>query len=219
MLVKQAAERTEVIKQRNPLWRAQLGCSWRPEYYDNQYIDDFPAPFGKSRMLPLPDRAREGRANPKGIPYLYCATHKETAMAEVRPWKDSFISLAQFETLRDLRIVDCAWGNPKRKFVLEGELPRADWNHAVWADIDGAFSVPVSPSDDLADYVPTQIIAEFFKVHGWDGLAYRSSLGEGHNIALFELTCARPKVYRLFDVKSVKFEFAESGNAYIERSG
>jgi RES domain-containing protein len=30
-------------------------------------------------MKPLRDRAREGRANPKGIPYLYLATHAKAA--------------------------------------------------------------------------------------------------------------------------------------------
>ena len=46
------------------------------------------------RMKPLRDRASGGRANRVGIPCLYLATHKETAMCEVRPWIGSYISLA-----------------------------------------------------------------------------------------------------------------------------
>lgn len=68
------------------LWRAQLGCEWKPEYQDGEYIDDMPRPLPRIRMVPLKDRAYDGRANPKGIPVLYCATHRETALAEARPW-------------------------------------------------------------------------------------------------------------------------------------
>ncbi len=59
-------------------------------------------------MKPLRDRTREGRANPKGIPYLYLATHEDVAMAEVRPWIGSNISLGRFLTTRDLCLVDCS---------------------------------------------------------------------------------------------------------------
>jgi RES domain-containing protein len=37
-------------------------------------------------MKPIPKWQGEGRANPRGIPVLYLATHRETALAEVRPW-------------------------------------------------------------------------------------------------------------------------------------
>src|ERR1039458_6332974 len=36
-------------------------------------------------MKPKPEKAKEGRVNPKGIPCLHLATHEDTAMSEVRP--------------------------------------------------------------------------------------------------------------------------------------
>ena len=44
-------------------------------------------------MKPLERIALEGRTNPKGIPYLYLSSKKETAMSEVRPWIGGYISL------------------------------------------------------------------------------------------------------------------------------
>ena len=70
----------------------------------------------------------------------------------------------------------------------------------------------------MADYVPTQIIAELFKVSGFDGIAYRSSLGHGHNIALFDLDAAKLINCFLFEVKKITFDFAEASNPYFLRN-
>ncbi len=88
------------------LWRAQLGHDWRPEYAGDEIIDYFPTAYKPERVKPLRDSAREGRANPKGIPYLYVATKKETAMSEVRPWIGSIISTGFFVTTKELKLID-----------------------------------------------------------------------------------------------------------------
>jgi hypothetical protein len=104
-------------------------------------------------MKPLRDRAREGRANPKGIPYLYLATHQDTAMAEVRPWVGSYVSVAQFVLKRDVRIVDCIASD--RRFILYSQEPDPEERErAVWRDIDRGFSQPVTSGDDGANYAP-----------------------------------------------------------------
>ena len=164
-------------------------------------------------MKPLIGRATEGRVNPKGIPYLYLATDRDTALAEVRPWIGSFISIGQFKTLRELRIVNCTTDRKGFHISLEGEPSPQAREEAVWAHIDRAFATPVSPSDDVADYVPTQIIAERFKANKFDGVAYRSSLGGGHNIALFDLDAAELIKPFLFQVKKITFDFEEVANA------
>jgi len=74
----------EEIKKESILWRSQLGHDGEPYYEGNEHIDDIQCAFGSKRMKPLQNSASEGRANPKGIPYLYLATDMNTAMAEVR---------------------------------------------------------------------------------------------------------------------------------------
>jgi len=57
-------------------------------------------------------------------------------------------------------------------------------------------------------------LAELFKSKGFDGIAYRSSLGPGHNLALFDLTLAKQVNCFLFEAKKVSIEFDEAGRPY-----
>jgi RES domain-containing protein len=168
-------------------------------------------------MAPLADRAREGRANAKGIPCLYVASHQETAIAEVRPWIGSFVSVARMKIHRKLRVINCTTHDTSSIVHIGGEPPPSKREEAVWADIDRAFAQPVSVDDDHAAYAPTQVIAELFKMHGFDGIAYRSSLGPGHNMALFDLTMASVAACTLVVIKSVKLVSRRCAAPYCVR--
>lgn len=171
-------------------WRAQLGRNSRPVFRDGEKVRDDPVPFSDTRMKPLQDQASEGRVNPKGIPCLYLATDKETAMSEVRPWPHSRISVGEFKTVRELRLIDCSTHPSGAVAFYEGEPDEQKKAAVVWADIDRAFSRPVAPSDKALDDVPTQILAEFFKNNEFDGVCYKSSLAGGLNVALFDIHAA-----------------------------
>lgn len=208
-----SAKRVELLAGESILWRAQLGCGQKPLCQDGIHIDE-PAPYQPERMKPRKRQASEGRANPKGIPYLYLATNRDTALAEVRPWIGSFISVGQFKTLRELRLVNCTTDQQGFRIYLK-EPPAKSREESVWADIDRAFARPVTPNDDIADYVPTQIIAELFKANDFDGVAYRSSLGKGHNVVLFDIETAELVICHLFEVKSIRFTFEKYGAPYL----
>ena len=77
--------RKVVMKEGFVLWRAQLGHEYREEKQGDE-VFEIECAYSPERMKPLPDKAYDGRANPKGIPCLYLATRKETALSEVRPW-------------------------------------------------------------------------------------------------------------------------------------
>jgi hypothetical protein len=98
--------RERQLRQGFIFWRAQIGHGWVQEGQGGVTIET-ECPHTPERMTPLKDKAPEGRANPKGISYLYLATSKETAMSEVRPWVGSRISVGQFKTNRDLKVIDC----------------------------------------------------------------------------------------------------------------
>ena len=135
---------------------------WEEEGHDGAVID-VPTPLDPDRMKPLSDRAREGRANSKGIPVIYLATELETAVAEIRPWVGAYVSVGTFRITRPLRIVNLDAGDASGKKFYREEPDAPE--RAVWADLDRAFSTPVNPSDDLADYAPTQIVAELISPH------------------------------------------------------
>ena len=211
-----AKSRQKQVRSGRIFLRSQLGHGWMPEYHENEYVFDIPCPFPPERMTPLKNMPSEGRANPKGIPYLYLATNKETAMAEVRPWIGSFISVGQFKTLRNLRLIDCSKNLGGEDFFFE-EPPSQEWEKIIWSHIDHAFSKPVNPSDIVADYVLTQLIAELFKSANFDGIIYRSSLGTGLNVVLFDIESAEIIKCSLFAVKAVSFDFQETTNPYFLR--
>jgi hypothetical protein len=153
-------------------YRAQIAHD-----YDS---DGVPAPALPERMTPYPDRAREGRVNPKGIPCLYMASDVHTAMAECRPWVGSLVSVGKFEIARALRIVDCTSDREKSGFYFsllrkEYEPPAEQIEEAVWGDVAHAFRKPVTRDDDVADYASTQVIAELFRRERFDGVGYRSA--------------------------------------------
>jgi hypothetical protein len=220
-LLATSEKRHQVVQEGRIFWRAQRGHGWEPV----QEIDDeVPAPHPQDRMRPLSYQAQEGRVNPKGIPYLYLATDKETAMAEVRPTVGDYVSVGQFKTLKPLTLVDCSIGHDSAlPFYIDFENLRfyepdtAEREKAVWNDIDRAFSQPVTVSDSSADYAPTQIISELFRREGLDGIVYRSHLGKSYNITLFDIGAADIVNCFLFQVQSVEYEFKETANPYFVR--
>jgi RES domain-containing protein len=202
-----ASKREQTINSGTILWRAQLGAEEISPFEPLQ-------PFPFERMKPLDRRAAEGRANPKGIPVLYLATERDTAMREVRPWIGSRISVASFKTNQDLRVIDCSMGSagtrlwPKVYKPDDDSVPPDAREHSNWTDIDLAFAEPVDRSDDIADYAATQIIAELFKREQYDGIKYRSALSTtGHNVALFDISAADPVSCELFKVSTLDFKF------------
>jgi hypothetical protein len=199
-----------------PLWRAQVGCV---------YIDEeLPSPLSKDRMLPLKLGAKEGRVNPKGIPCLYAADSIGTAIAEVRPWIGAEVSVANLSTTKALKIIDCTMHlGAKSKILLaimnpHNQLTEQEIENEVWIMINKAFSAPLENGDSSADYAPTQILGELFKSAGYDGIGFKSALGEGTNIALFDLDAVKIRSCEVHRVKSVAYTHDECGNPHYYKS-
>jgi hypothetical protein len=212
-LVATASSRSKKLKEEQGLWRAQKGSRRYKEDpgqgSDSEVVVDVPLPYAQDRMKPEENKATEGRANPKGIPHLYAASKKRTAVTEVRPWVGSQVTVALLQTTRELQLVDCSKGG-ESKIYLE-EPPPEERDEIVWRKIDRAFSRPISKSDDVANYAPTQIIADLFRQEGYDGIIYQSSLGDGLNIVLFDLDAAEVVRTKVVYVNSVEVDFRPDG--------
>jgi hypothetical protein len=204
--------RKRTLEKGMTLWRAQLGFRLTKAWVD---IPGFGrehgmkrSPHGPKRMKPPKDRSVEGRVNPKGIPCLYLATDEQTALSEVRPWVGSYVSLARFRITKKVSVIDCT---VEEEYWNETDFDLG-YEKAIWADINGAFSEPVSPSDSTAEYVPTQTLAELFKSEGYDGLMFRSSLTkDGVNVALFNLQHASFESSSLHKAVSLQYIFEDAG--------
>jgi len=216
-IIDSAKARTEVIPKGKILFRAQLGNTTVPmrtpieteKGRELKEIERSPVPYPPERMKPIPSEAREGRANPKGIPYLYLANKEETALSEVRPWQDSRITLAKFKTVKQLKVINCSKDRAQKVWYMGQNPSSTEKEELIWTLINHAFSVPTTSSDSKADYCPTQILAEFFKRNEFDGVVYRSMLGskDGYNIALFDLQSAEVVDVSLYTTKSLNYEF------------
>jgi len=203
--------RIKTISMSDSLWRAQIGCDYVPLNQEGIYAGEVPIPFDSDRMKPKNGSVPEGRANPKGIAYLYVADNKKTAMSEVRPSLGVSISVGKFKPTKELKIIDFSEHHGKFHVV---EPTQEDINEAAWRDMDKAFSIPVTNSDFHPDYVPTQVIAEFVKSLGYDGIAYKSSLAQGTNITLFDLESASIQEREVFNVRNIHYDFEEEINQF-----
>lgn len=212
-------KRADTIPEGVLLWRSQLGTTWETRTQgdgEEEFEYEEEVAFSEDRMLPLPEGASEGRVNAKGIPCVYLADDKDTAMAEVRPWISASLSLGQFKVLKSTKVIDFSEDDGKHLLYMKEPGPE-ERDRAVWRAINRAFSRPVTPSDRHGDYVSTQILAELFRANGYEGIVFKSSCGSGHNVALFDLDRVKLLGAAPYEAKRVQFEFSQSGNAYSIR--
>lgn len=127
-----------------------------------------------------PNQIRDARSNPKFIRYLYMAESPTTAVFEVRPILYSAVNVAGIEVKEQLLVANIAVDidiNPEKEKSLD------EW---LLCFIQSAFS---SPTNNPDDYIPSQIIAEYIRHLGYDGIRYSSSLHrDGYNLTVFDVT-------------------------------
>jgi hypothetical protein len=153
-------------------------------------------PFGIAEMgAPSKRIASHGRANPAGIPYLYLASTHTTAISEIRPQTGEMACVADFTTRANLKLVDLR--NPRKMvspFLLEdaADIERMRSDLPFLERLGDELTRPVLPQAAAIDYTPSQYLCEFIKKCGYEGVIYRSSVGEGINLALFDPGLAGP---------------------------
>ncbi len=164
-----------------------------PAWYRARLLNQ-DADFTIDQMGPPPKKmASHGRANPAGIPYLYLASTPNTAISEVRPHTGEQACIATFNLSEDLHLVDLR--NP-RKLVSplsignETQIGLRRSDVGLLARLGDELTRPVLPYSAAIDYVPSQYLCELIKTSGHAGVLYRSSVGDGVNLALFNPTHA-----------------------------
>lgn len=127
-----------------------------------------------------------GRANPAGIPYLYLASDPITAISEVRPHTGEQAAVAKFNFSKQLTVIDlCDPRNTISPFMFLDNLIAIREDVFFLAQLGLELSQPVLPNFAAIDYTPTQFLCEFIKKSGYDGVMYKSCIGDGTNLAVF----------------------------------
>lgn len=133
-----------------------------------------------SYVPPNPDLIRDGRSNAKFIRFLYITESPTTAVFEVRPLLHCAVNVAGIEVKEQLSIANIALDID---YDPEKERSVDEW---LMCFIQSAFS---SPTNNPDDYIPSQIIAEYLRHLGYDGIRYSSSLHKGgYNLTVFDVT-------------------------------
>jgi hypothetical protein len=192
-------------------WLSDLFSFFEFSIYPNSYLyrarilkEGKKFPPAKMGMPPI-QKTKNSRANPKGIPYLYLTSDHETAISETRPPLKANITVGTFKVIEPIRIIDLRSPRIESPFRLGDSLEYLI-NHLGFLRILGTeLSKPVDPIAEELQYLPSQYLCEFIKNEEYDGVAYKSSIADGFNIALFtdtKVKCTRTKMYH---VKKVKY--------------
>lgn len=136
---------------------------------------------------PPAEKSTSGRANPKGIPYLYLSSNEKTTLFETRSYAYDFVTIADFQLLDNIRIARIQNIDKLSPYRLgEDIVGKFLAFRPFLLALEKEISKPIRRGDNELDYLPSQYLCEFIKSIGFDGVEYRSSLyEEGFNIALF----------------------------------
>lgn len=150
-----------------------------------------------------------GRANPIGIPYLYTASNISTAIAEIRPHKGDGVTVAKFDILEPLKLADLR--NPRQSispFALdEDELNQIFLDLDYLCHLGEELSKPILPREAHLEYLSSQYLCELIKHCGFDGVVYKSSVGDGDNFAIFYDEKLKASELECYKINSVNFDF------------
>ena len=189
-------EANAIIPQDTILYRARVIPSGRTYLTKNEM------------GCPPRGKATAGRANPLGIPYLYLCKNEETTYYEVRALYLDKLAIGSFKTVRDLNILDFTsalslyYAYNNSTFSLSEVMAKQKILRLISSDL----SKPLRRYDSELEYVPTQLICEYCKINGIDGICFSSSLHNGGvNVVLFDSSSA----------ECIKVKSREIRNVYI----
>ena len=153
--------------------------------------------------MPTAQHAGNNRLSCKSEPVLYLAKEPETAVAESRPWKLGWLSVATFRLKRDVSVADLRI----RETHPEQYATFANFfEDAICLSV----SYPNHPDDELS-YSSTQVLASHIRKQGYDGIGYCSALYEtenacGENFMFFDVEVADVAGIELVQVESLKYQ-------------
>lgn len=159
-----------VLKAGQKLFRARI----LDEDFTHNLLDKNPT---TELSAPPRAKARAGRMNVEYIPAFYAAFSEETAVAEMRPGIGDEVAVGEFVLRKDLRVFDfTAFSRPDSDW----KQLRKHTRYEFITQMENEISKPVRAFDKQKEYIATQIVAEYLRVHfNCDAVIYRSSMIRG----------------------------------------
>jgi len=164
----------------------------------------------KEMKSPPRELCSDGRANPRGIPYLYLCKEKETTFYETRALYLDELSVGVFKVVdrETINLVD--FTETPSLYSGIGNMEEYVKSILLKREISTDLSKPLRRYDSVLEYIPTQFICEYIRVNnGADGIIFNSSLHlGGKNMVLFN-----PDKVECVEVKKFCIEKVEIGSA------
>lgn len=129
----------------------------------------------------------DGRNNIAGMSYLYVAQDIATACAEIKSTLRNLISVAEFEVISPLKIID--FSNDDKKFSYE---INEEYQMSIGQFITLLMFQYCQPAVNDMDYKMTQILSDYIRKMGFDGIMYRSFFTMNNNYTIFN--CHKSKI-------------------------
>ena len=140
----------------------------------------------ESKEPPL-HTSKGGRSNIAGASYLYVSKDKYTAISECKPLKEGFVSVAEFQTGREMTFFNLC-DNDRVDELKEVEEKEYYLVSRLIELLMRAFYSAVYDSE--TGYKVSQYITELVRKFGYDGIAYRSHITNGKNYTIFNCCCS-----------------------------
>lgn len=187
----------------SPLYRARPGHTVDPN-------DGSAQPYRGNEIGAPPASTKSGRAHQAPARVLYAADQEATAVCEIRPARGMGVSVCQMTANRGLRIVDLTLRATRYDPFFTEEAHYHMSIEGLLVGLGEEMARPLSRDDDETHYLPSQVLAEFIRDSGYDGIRYPSAMRpRGTSVVLFDPELMTIGPSRLVRVKTISVIFAD----------
>ncbi len=136
---------------------------------------------------PPNSKASDGRANPKGISYLYLSNDIKTALFEVRANLYDYISVAKFKLKENLQVINLSSKVIDIFTFLDNDLLEEQIIHQPFISrLEQELAKPHRKSDSELDIFQLNIFLNLSNLWGLMGIEFKSAQNpDGYNLAIF----------------------------------
>ncbi len=172
----------KIFPNESVLYRARIGFKYKGTPLNGFGSEWHYKPYEHSEIsAPPPLITGNGRMNRVGVSFMYLATNRDTAISEIRPHPGQKVSIGTFKSKREMKIVDFNLISIADYACTDNRLD----DYLLINSINQLFSMPITP-EERTKYSFTQFLADIIRKQGFDGIAYKSSIGDGVNYVFFD---------------------------------
>lgn len=174
----------KIIYKKERFYRARI---FQQSPNENIYYDP-----ENSIAPPSSDFASNNRMSPRGISYLYLSDNKNSTFSEIRASSGDKCILGEFETNKELKVIDFTKKTKFNTDIFSDNYKETDnWVHNFFSEFALEISKKVekeknsSTLDSNYEYIATQILSEYIRYLGYDGIKFYSSVSAGNSFTFF----------------------------------